>query len=50
MIKKELVEMLKAMDDNAKIFASDIYNEGHFEITGAVYNKDKIELTREDLS
>ncbi len=49
MTKKELMEFLEPLEDDAEVFAGDIYGEGTFLITGAIYNKDRIELTGESL-
>ena len=46
----ELINMLQTSGTNvdAKVVATDLYNEGTFPITGMIYNSNEIELTGEN--
>ena len=46
----ELYKLIKDLSPNAEVFATDLYGEGTFKITGLIYNNDEVELTGEELS
>lgn len=47
---RELIAMLKEVDEEAEVVAVDVYGEGRFPITGMVYggDVDEVELSGEE--
>ena len=49
MTVKELIKLLEHTNPDAEVYASDIYGEGVFPITGYVYDEQEVTLTGENL-
>ena len=50
MTVKELIQLLERTNPDVEVFASDVYMEGVFVLTGAIYNDDDVILTGETTS